>query len=224
MINILVLEDDEKLANIYNTILKINKYNPIIKSSGSAALEVIDNKHIDLIIADITMPDMDGYEFTEILRHHGYSMPILIVTARESFHDKERGFMLGADDYMVKPVNLSEMILRVGALLRRARIVDERKITCGSTILDLDSLTVIEENGIHVLPPKEFLLLYKLIAYPGKIFTRQQLMDEIWGMDTISEERTVDVHINHLRERFKHSCDFEIVTVRGLGYKAVKGE
>jgi DNA-binding response OmpR family regulator len=224
MINILVLEDDEKLANIYSTILRINKYNPIIERSGLGALEVLDKKHIDLIITDIMMPDMDGYELTETLRHHGYSMPILIVTARESFHDKERGFLLGADDYMVKPVNWSEMILRVGALLRRARIVDERKITCGATILDLDSLSVIEEDGIQILPPKEFQLLYKLIAYPGKIFTRQQLMDEIWGMDTISDERTVDVHINHLRERFKNSSDFEIITVRGLGYKVVKSE
>ena len=224
MFNILVVEDDAKLSSIYSTILKMNKYNPFIAYNGLDALDILDKEYIDLIITDIMMPDMNGYELTKILREHDYNMPILMITARESILDKQKGFLLGTDDYMVKPINWDEMILRIGALLRRARIVNERKITCGSIILDLDSLTVIHDNDISVLPLKEFQLLYKLISYPNKIFTRQQLMDEIWGMDTESDERTVDVHINHLRERFKDCEDFEIITVRGLGYRAVKLE
>ncbi len=222
MFNILVVEDDPKLCSIYSTILKMNRYHPFIACNGQAALEILDKEYIDLLITDIMMPDMDGYELTRILREHGYGMPILMVTAKESFHDKKKGFLLGTDDYMVKPVNWDEMILRIGALLRRASMVNERKITCGSTILDLDSLTVIHGESVAVLPLKEFNLLYKLLANPNKIFTRQQLMDEIWGMDSESDERTVDVHINHLRERFRSCGDFDIVTVRGLGYKAVK--
>jgi two-component system, OmpR family, response regulator len=222
MFNILVVEDDAKLAGIYSTILKMNKYNSFLAANGQAALDILDKEYIDLIITDIMMPEMDGYELTRVLREHNYNLPILMITARESFHDKQRGFLLGTDDYMVKPVNWDEMVLRIGALLRRANIVNERKITCGGTILDLDSLTVIHGDNATILPLKEFNLLYKLVSYPNKIFTRQQLMDEIWGMESESDERTVDVHINHLRERFKHCSDFEIVTVRGLGYKAVK--
>jgi DNA-binding response OmpR family regulator len=222
MFNILVVEDDPKLSSIYSTILKMNHYNPFIAGDGQAALDVLDREYIDLLITDIMMPGMDGYELTRTLREHGYNMPILMVTAKESFHDKKKGFLLGTDDYMVKPVNWDEMILRIGALLRRASIVNERKITCGGTTLDLDSLTAIRGDSVIVLPLKEFSLLYKLIANPNKIFTRQQLMDEIWGLDSESDERTVDVHINHLRERFKSCGDFEIITVRGLGYKAVK--
>ncbi len=222
MFNILVVEDDPKLSSIYSTILKMNHYNPFIACNGQAALDVLDKEYIDLLITDIMMPGMDRYELTRTLRDHGYNMPILMVTAKESFHDKKKGFLLGTDDYMVKPVNWDEMILRIGALLRRARIVNERKITCGGTTLDLDSLTAVCGDSIIVLPLKEFSLLYKLIANPNKIFTRQQLMDEIWGLDSESDERTVDVHINHLRERFKSCGDFEIITVRGLGYKAVK--
>lgn len=222
MFNILVVEDDLKLANIYQTILKMNKYNSFIAGNGKEALEILDREYIDLIITDIMMPNMDGYELTKTLREYGFNMPILMITARESFQDKQKGFLLGTDDYMVKPINWDEMILRVGALLRRASIVNERKIICGHTTLDLDSLMVIQSDDITVLPLKEFNLLYKLISYPNKIFTRQQLMDEFWGMDSESDERTVDVHINRLRERFKNCNDFEIVTVRGLGYKVVK--
>lgn len=222
MFNILVVEDDAKLAGIYSTILKMNKYNPFLAENGQVALDILDKEYIDLIITDIMMPEMDGYELTRALREHGYQLPILMITARESFQDKQKGFLLGTDDYMVKPINWDEMILRIGALLRRANIVNERRISCGSTILDLDSLTVIQGDDAAILPLKEFNLLYKLISYPNKIFTRQQLMDEIWGMDSESDERTVDVHINHLRERFKNCSDFEIITVRGLGYKVVK--
>lgn len=220
MFNILVVEDDSKLAN--QTILKMNKYNSFIAGNGKEALDILDKEYIDLIVTDIMMPSMDGYELTKTLREYGFNMPILMITARESYHDKRKGFLLGADDYMIKPINWDEMILRIGALLRRASIVNERKIICGHTTLDLDSLMVIQQDRFAELPLKEFNLLYKLISYPNKIFTRQQLMDEIWGMDSESDERTVDVHINRLRERFKNCNDFEIVTVRGLGYKVVK--
>lgn len=145
-----------------------------------------------------------------------------MVTAKESFSDKQRGFLIGIDDYMVKPIDVNEMVLRVSALLRRAQIISDRKIICGDSLLEYDSLTVVQHEEQIILPQKEFYLLYKLLSYPNKIFTKQQLMDEIWGMDTESDEHTVVVHINRLRERFKACPDFEIITVRGLGYKAVK--
>ena len=189
---------------------------------GVEALEVLDRKHVDLIVLDIMMPRMDGYEFTETLRASGCDLPILMVTAKEKPADKRRGFIIGTDDYMVKPVDEEEMILRIAALLRRSRIVNEHRLTVGSTVLDYDSLSVTTQEGTVELPKKEFLLLFKLLSYQNKIFTRRQLMDEIWDMDSESDERTVDVHINRLRDRFRSDPDFEIVTVRGLGYKAVK--
>lgn len=222
MFNILVVEDNENLRRLLCTVLTKNGYNATGAENGIAALDVLGKEYVDLIISDIMMPNMDGYELTKTLRDAKYNIPILMVTAKESFKDKQQGFLVGTDDYMVKPINVDEMILRVGALLRRAQIVNERKITCGDTVLDYDSLTVYQNESSFVLPQKEFYLLYKLIFYPNKIFTRHQLMDEIWGMDSETDERTVDVHINRLRERFKDSCDFEIVTVRGLGYKAMK--
>ena len=170
------------------------------------------------------MPGMDGYELIETLRDSGYTLPILIITAKERFEDKQRGFLAGTDDYMVKPIDVNEMVLRIGALLKRARISTERKIICGKTVLNYDALTVTFNGEELLLPQKEFYLLYKLMSYPNKIFTRQQLMDEIWGVDSQSDERTVDVHINRLRERFKDCDDFQILTVRGLGYKVVKQE
>jgi len=222
MINILVVEDDNKLRQLFCTVLIRNGYHAFAAEDGEAALTVLDKENIDLIIADIMMPNMDGYELAQILRDTNNQLPILIVTAKESFADKKKGFLVGADDYMVKPIDVNEMVLRVGALLRRAKIVNERKITCGDTVLDFDSLTVFQNEDSIILPQKEFYLLYKLISYPNKIFTKQQLMDEIWGLGSESDEHTVVVHINRLRERFKTSSDFEIITVRGLGYKAVK--
>ena len=148
-----------------------------------SALGILDTEYIDLVISDIMMPGMDGYELIETLREHGYTMPILIITAKAQFEDKQRGFWAGTDDYMVKPIDVNEMVLRVGALLKRARISTERKIVCGNTVLDYDALTVRCGREVSLLPQKEFYLLYKLMAYPNKIFTRRQLMDEIWGMD-----------------------------------------
>ena len=222
MFSILVVEDDKTFRQIMCAALTKNGYKATGAEDGEIALDVLDREHIDLIISDIMMPNMDGYELTQELRDAGYNMPILLVTAKERFEDKQKGFDAGIDDYMVKPIDLNEMLLRVAALLRRAKIANEHKLTFGKAELDNDSLTVTTENQSVQLPQKEFYLLFKLLSYPGKIFTRAQLMDEIWGMDSESDERTVDVHINRIRERFKNCKDFQVVTVRGLGYKAVK--
>ena len=224
MFKILVVEDDANTRRLMEKVLTQSGYEPIPARDGVEALEILDKKHVDLILLDIMMPRMDGYEFTEILRGNDAlgEIPILMVTARVTPADKRRGFIIGTDDYMVKPVDEEEMILRIGALLRRSRIVNERRLMVGGTLLDYDSFSVSSEGYISELPRKEFLLLYKLLSYAGKIFTRRQLMDEIWDMDSETDERTVDVHINRLRERFRENRDFDIVTVRGLGYKAVK--
>lgn len=222
MFNIMVVEDDPNTRKLMSAVLEQNGYKPIPAKDGLDALEIMDHTMVDLIILDIMMPNMDGYEFAETLRDSGYTLPILMVTAKESIQDKKKGFLLGVDDYMVKPVNEEEMILRVAALLRRSKIANEHKITVGGTLLDYDAMSVTDGTKTLVLPQKEFLLLYKLLSYPNKIFTRRQLMDEIWDMDSESDERTVDVHINRLRDKFNQNPDFEIVTVRGLGYKAVK--
>lgn len=222
MFNILVVEDDFKLRQMLCTVLLTNGYHATAAGDGEQALSILEREYIDLMICDVMMPKMDGYELTKTLRQAGNDLPILMVTARDTFSDKQRGFGVGADDYMVKPIDVNEMLLRITALLRRARISSERRIVCGDVVLDYDALTVSGGGFDELLPQKEFYLLYKLLSYSGKIFTRRQLMDEIWGPDIASDERTVDVHINRLRERFRGCEAFEIVTVRGLGYKAVK--
>lgn len=222
MFNILVVEDDEELRVLFSTVLMKNGYKVITAADGKEALEVLDSEYVDLIVSDIMMPNMDGYELTKALREAKDNIPILIITAKDRFEDKHHGFHIGIDDYMVKPIDVNEMVLRVGALLRRSQIVSERKQTIGVTVFEYDSLTVYQNGESIELPQKEFNLLYKLVSYPNKIYTRQHLMDEIWGMDSESDSQTVDVHINRLRKRFKDNKDFEIVTVRGLGYKAVK--
>ncbi len=222
MFNILVVEDDKNLQKLMKAVLKQNSYNAISADDGLQALEIMDSTHIDLAICDIMMPNMDGYVLTDMLRKANNNLPVLMVTARETFDDKKRGFLVGADDYMVKPVDMDEMILRVTALLRRSRIINERRLTIGDVELDCDTLTVYKQSTSFVLPKKEFYLLFKLLSYPKQIFTRKQLMDEIWGIDAEADERTVDVHIKRLREKFAGFPEFEIVTVRGLGYKAEK--
>ncbi len=221
MFDIMVVEDDIHTRKLMCTILERNGYTPVPATDGVDALSVLEKKHVDLIIMDLMMPRMDGYELTRILRESGYETPILMVTARETIADKRRGFMLGTDDYLVKPVDEEEMLLRVAALLRRAKIASDKRITVGETILDFSAYTVTRGNVTETLPQKEFLVLFTLLSYPGKIFTRRALMDEIWDMSSDSDERTVDVHINRLRDRFRDSADFSIVTIRGLGYKAV---
>ena len=222
MFHILVVEDNPNARKLMEAVLKQNGYEPLLAADGIEALDVLDNKHVDLIVLDVMMPRMDGYEFTETLRSSGCDLPILMVTAKEKPADKRKGFIIGTDDYMVKPVDEEEMILRIAALLRRSKIVNEHRLTIGSTVLDYDALSVRTAEGVSELPKTEFLLLFKLLSYSNKIFTRRQLMDEIWDMDSDTDERTVDVHINRLRDRFRNNPDFDIVTVRGLGYKAVK--
>ena len=221
MFNIMVVEDDANQRKLMTTVLEQYGYTVVQACDGIDALEQMDKKHIDLIILDIMMPRMDGFELTDTLRQTGCNIPILMVTAKQSPIDKRKGFIIGTDDYMVKPIDEEEMVLRVGALLRRSRIVNERKLTVGSTTLHYDGFTVSHPDGEDELPQKEFLLLFKFLSDPNKIFTRRQLMDEIWDMDSESDERTVDVHISRLRERYRSNPDFEIITVRGLGYKAV---
>lgn len=222
MFHILVVEDDIELCELFSTVLVKNGYKTTNAKDGIEALNVLDKEYIDLIISDIMMPNMDGFELIETIRNAKFSLPILMITAKESFQDKQRGFLLGIDDYMVKPIDVNEMVLRVGALLRRAQIINERKQWLGNTLLEYDSLSVHQNTETIMLPQKEFYILYKLASYPSRIFTRQQIMDEIWGIDSETDIRTVDVHINRLRDHFKNNIDFEILTVRGLGYKLVK--
>ena len=222
MFTVLVAEDDLHLRKLMTAYLHMNGYQVLQASNGEEALAEMERVQPDLVIADLMMPVMDGYVLTEQIRQSYPLLPVLIVTARESLEDKRRGFSLGADDYMVKPVNLDEMLMRVGALLRRAQSVTSHKLTVGETVLDYDTLTVTRGDTELQLPKKEFYLLYKLLSYPKQIFTRRQLMDEILGMDAESDERTVDVHIRRLREKCEAFPDFSIETVRGLGYKAEK--
>ena len=222
MFQILVAEDDKNTRRLMEAVLKEHGYHPILACDGLEALKLLDTHHVDLVILDIMMPGMDGYEFTRQLRATDYTLPILMVTAKQLPEDKRKGFIVGTDDYMTKPVDEEEMILRIRALLRRAQIVNERRITIADVCLDYDSLTVSRGNESQTLPRKEFYLLYKLLSYPGKIFTRIQLMDEIWGMESQSDDNTINVHINRLRKRFEDYPEFSIETIRGLGYKAVK--
>ena len=216
MFCIMVVEDNYNTGKLMEAVLVQNGYEVILAKDGIDALEKMDNHHVDLIVLDLMLPRMDGYEFTRILRESNNNIPILMVTAKETPADKKKGFIVGTDDYMVKPVDEEEMILRIAALLRRSQIANEHKLTIGETVLDYDSFTVTRGDNVQELPNKEFLLLFKLLSYQNKIFTRRSLMDEIWDMNSETDERTVDVHINRLRDRFKDNTDFEIVTVRGL--------
>ena len=222
MFKILIAEDDHELRQLFEHVLEKHGYAVCGVSNGQEALEMLDKTYYDLIISDIMMPVMDGYELVQSLRQAGHSIPVLMITAKGGFDVMRQGFLSGSDDYMVKPVNVNEMVLRVGALLRRAQMINERRQTIGSTVMECDSLTVTCGSESMVLPQKEFMLLYKMASFPGKIFTRQQLMDEIWGYDSDSDTHTVDVHIGRLRERFRDNDDFRIVTMRGVGYKVVK--
>lgn len=223
MFRILIAEDDAELNQLFRHVLIKNGYTVKGVSNGKEALDALDREYFDLIISDIMMPVMDGYELVRALREAGNRVSVLMITAKVAFDDMRQGFLLGTDDYMVKPVNVNEMVLRVGALLRRAQMISERRQVLGGTVLECDSFTVVTEEESVVLPQKEFMLLYKMASFPGKIFTRQQLMDDIWGYDSDSDAHTVEVHISRLRERFRDNPDFKIVTMRGVGYKVAVG-
>lgn len=222
MFKILVAEDDANTSRLFCAVLRRAGYEPVPACDGEDALQKLDQYKIDLLLCDVMMPRMDGFALTRTIRDSGSLLPILMVTAKALPEDKRQGFLVGTDDYITKPVDKEEMLLRIKALLRRARIVDQRKITVGDVVLDYDARTVRRGHQLLTLPPKEFALLYKLLAYPDRTFTRLQLLDEIWGLDSESDERTVNVHINRLRTRFYDWPEFEIQTVRGLGYRAVR--
>lgn len=222
MFHILIVDDDKNTRLLMQAVLEAENYEVSMAVNGEEALSIIDKEHIDLVILDIMMPKMNGYELTQILRDAQNDIPILMVSAKQLLADRKKGFLVGTDDYMTKPVDEEEMLLRIKALLRRAKIVNDRKIEIGDVVLDYDSLTVSKNGETQELPQKEFLLLYKLLSYPEKIFTRIQLMDEIWGADSETGWETVTVHIGRLRKRFEGWEEFEIQSVRGLGYKAVK--
>lgn len=222
MLKILIAEDDRELRQLFEHVLVKNGYSVRGVADGQEALDAMDEEYFNLIISDIMMPVMDGYTLVRSLREAGDTTPVLMITAKDAFDDMRMGFLSGTDDYMIKPVNVNEMVLRVSALLRRAQMISERRQVIGGTTMECDSLTVTNEKGSVVLPQKEFMLLYKMAAFPGRIFTRQQLMDDIWGYDSESDTHTVDVHIGRLREKFRDSKDFKIVTLRGVGYKVVR--
>ena len=222
MMKLLIVEDDQQLQQMFIRILSKHGYSAVGVSNGQLALDALDKDYFDLIITDIMMPEMDGFELVQQLRDVGNIIPILMITAKDAFDDMSLGFRYGVDDYMVKPININEMVLRVKALLRRAQMINDHKQTLGGTVLEHDSFTLMANGETMVLPQKEFLLLYKMAAYPGMIFTRQQLMDEIWGYETDSDCHTVDVHISRLRDRLRNNRDIKIVTIRGVGYKVVK--
>lgn len=222
MFTILVVDDDKNTRRLFKAVLESENYTVYTASNGIEALSVMDQEHIDLVVLDIMMPEMDGYEFTKELRNVENNLPILMVSAKQLPEDKKKGFLVGTDDYMTKPVDEEEMLLRINALLKRAKIANERKIYVGNVVLDYDSYTVTRNQEVIELPQKEFLLLYKLLSYPGKIFTRIQLMDEIWGISSETGWETVTVHVGRLKKKFKDWEEFEIESVRGLGYKAVK--
>lgn len=222
MLKILIAEDDRELRQLFTHVLVKNGYSVKGVANGQEALDALETDYFDLIISDIMMPVMDGYTLVRQLRQSGSTTPVLMITAKGEFDDMRQGFLSGTDDYMVKPVNVNEMVLRVGALLRRAQMINDRRLTIGATTMECDSLMVQTDGEAFVLPQKEFMLLYKMASFPGQIFTRQQLMDEIWGYENESDTHTVDVHISRLRERFRDSKDFKIVTIRGIGYKVVK--
>ena len=221
MFSILVCEDDFAIKTMISTKLKQENYSVHTVQNGQEALKLMEKQQIDLVISDIMMPEMDGYEFVQTLRETKYTLPILMITAKSQLESLEAAFKLGVDDYMVKPLRLEELVLRVKALLRRSQLEADKVLTFTHTRLDYNALTMTDlTTGEQVqIPPKEFFLLYKLLSHPEKIFTRLDLLDDIWGMEEDYDERLVDACIKRLRQKLKANEDFDIITVRGLGYK-----
>ena len=222
-LKVLMVDDESRMRKLVNDFLSRKNYEVIEAGDGEEAIDKFyADKDIALVILDVMMPKMDGYELVRSIRESGSSIPIMMITAKDAFDDMRLGFLSGSDDYMVKPINIGEMVLRVSALLRRAQMASERRQVIGGTVMECDSLSVTVDGESMVLPQKEFMLLYKMASFPGRIFTRQQLMDDIWGYDSSTDTHTVDVHIARLRERFRDNPDFKIVTMRGVGYKVVR--
>ncbi|MBP1046678.1 response regulator transcription factor [Enterococcus sp. BWM-S5] len=224
MITVLVAEDDRNIRTLMTTLLKQEGYHTVEVDNGKDALTALEEHPVDLLIVDIMMPKLDGYQVVTAIRKDNLKLPIIMVTAKETAEDKKNGFLTGVDDYIVKPIDFDEFLLRIKALLRRAQINLEGRLTVGETILDFNNLSVSKGKNYVELPKKEFLLLYKLLSFQNKIFTREQLLNDIWGIDSLTDERTVDVHIKRLRKKFPESGDFSIITIRGLGYKGVANE
>ena len=222
-LKILVVDDESRMRKLVKDFLEKKNFHVLEAGDGEEAMDIFyKEKDIALLILDVMMPKMDGYELVRSIRESGSSIPIMMITAKDAFDDMRLGFLSGSDDYMVKPINIGEMVLRVSALLRRAQMASERRQVIGGTVMECDSLSVTVDGESMVLPQKEFMLLYKMASFPGRIFTRQQLMDDIWGYDSSTDTHTVDVHIARLRERFRDNPDFKIVTMRGVGYKVVR--
>lgn len=224
MFQILVVEDDRDLRELFCRTLIKNDFRAVGAENAEKALGILDSEYIDLVISDVMMPGMNGFDFIKELRVAGIDIPVIVITAKGDIEDKRTGFDCGADDYMVKPIDINEMVMRVTALLRRVKSASEKKLTFGGTVLEYGTWSVEDSSGIQILPQKEFMLLYKLLSYPGQIFTRQQILDDIWGIEDAVDSHTLDVHISRLRERFRNNADFKIVTIRGLGYRAVKND
>ena len=224
MFQILVVDNDGASRKRLESVLSQHGYSPLAARDGEEALQMLEMRHVDLILLEPALPRTDGFALTKTLRENGVDVPIMMIAEKKTAQDMRKGFTSGADDFMIKPADEEEMLLRVAALLRRSRIAAGHRLQIGATELNFNSLSVALNGRHEALPKKEFLLLFKLLSYPGRIFTRRQLMDEIWDMNSESDERTVDVHINRLRDRFRYSQDFQIQTVRGVGYKAVIGE
>jgi DNA-binding response OmpR family regulator len=222
MFKILVVDDDKNIRFVLKEILEANGYVAFEAKNEKEALDAIEKEHIDLAVVDIMMPGVDGYELTKELRASNYTFPILMVSAKQLPEDRKKGFIAGIDDYMSKPIDTDEFLLHIKALLRRFEIINERKIEIGDVTLDYDSYSVTRCGETQELPTKEFQLLYRLLSSPGKIFTKIQLMDEIWGPECETTPETVTVHIGRLRKRFENFSEFEIENIRGLGYKAVR--
>ena len=224
MFHILVVEDDASTRMLMCEVLKSAGYTPHGAADGAQALDMMDHQRFDLAVVDLMMPHVDGFQFTRELREGACDLPILMVTAMVSQKDKKRGFEVGADDYMIKPVDEEELLWRINALLRRSKMAHSKKLTVGNSVLDYNSFQVIREGRAQQLSPKEFQLLYRLLSYPRSLMTKRQLLDEVWDMDTEVDEHTVEVHIHRLREKFKDNPDFEIRTVRGFGYMGIPKE
>lgn len=224
MFTVLIVEDDKNLRNLMNIKLNKEGYNTVTAENGKVGLEVFYNNHVDIVLVDDMMPIMSGCELVSNLREQGSSVPVIMLTAKGTIEDKEHGFLSGVDDYMVKPIDFNEMLLRMKAVLRRAKIVNERRITIKNTVLDYETLTVFDNDNKVALTKTEFGILYKLLSYPERSFSKGDLFEEFWPWDSNTEEEIVKVYINRIRNKIQPFSCIDVETVRGIGYRGVKNE